>query len=232
LLALSTKDAVRFTPDRLKERDPVPVFLLKTPSLRDKIALDAEVQAEGVRYPPNTEYAEVLREAVLAQVLERDHPQLLEIILEYEAVNEEGNPIPAELTERIEEIAKALRPYHRPLAQLEAERTRYLGTAFLVRAEMFLLKIEGDPEAPEIERRYGKLTEDCQNAIEQRYGQGTLFAIGGRTIEITQPTEDERKNSPSPPASPPDPETSTEEPPPPTARRGRSLGNGTGATPA
>ena len=228
---VSTKDLVRFTPEGMKEREDAPVFLLKTPTLRDKIALDACLAIEGVRYPTNLELAQALRDGVAEHVIDSDHPPLIASLDEFEAASEAGDPIGPELVEQIEQIAKVLRPYHRPLGRVEAERGRFLATAMLVRAEMFLVGIEGE-NAPKIERRSGRLTEACYTEIDERYGAGTIFAIGARTVALTAPTEDERKNSPSPPPLPPDPETSTEASEPPMARRGKSSANSTSAIPA
>jgi hypothetical protein len=218
---VSTKELVRFTPESMKAREDAPVFLLKVPTLRDKIALDACLAIEGVRYPSNAELAQALREGVAEHVIDGDQPTLLEILDEFEAASEEGKLIGTDLAERIEQIAKALRPYHRPLGRIEAERGRFLATAMLVRAEMFLVGIEGE-NAPKIEKRSGRLTEACQEAIDERYGNGTLFAIGARTVDVTTPTEDERKNSGSPEPLPPDPATSTAASEPRTVRRGKS----------
>ena len=231
MLPISTKDLVPFTPDGLKEREDAPVFLLKVPSLREKIAIDFEIAAAGVRYPSNTEYAAALRAAVLEHVIYDDQPQLLQFIEEFDSAAIEGSTAEEEVNERIEEIARALRPVDPPLGRVQGERVRFLETAFLVRAEMFLMGIEG-LDAPPVERRSGKLTERCMESIERRYGMGTIQLIGGQVASLANPTADERKNSPPPAASPADPETSMEALPPPTARRGKSSANGTSVTPA
>jgi hypothetical protein len=210
----------------MQERDPPPVFLIKLPTLRDKIALDACLAIEGARYPNSSEYTAALREGVRDNVVDEEQPDLLAIIEEYEGVLEEGNTIGDELSGKIDQIAKALRPYCRALSQVEGERGRFLALAMLVRAEMFLINIE-DTDAPKIEKRSGRLTEQSQDAIEKKYGQGTLFMIGARTVELTSPTEAETKNLESPEPLPPDPEILTVDPEPPMARRGRSSANGT-----
>jgi hypothetical protein len=229
VLPVSTKDLVRFTPERLKEREDAPTFFLKVPSLRDKIALDAALAVEGVRYPGNAELAQVLREGVAEHVVDDDQPTLTAILDEFEAASEEGVLLTGELLERVEQIARALRPYHRPLGRVEAERGRFLATAMLVRAELLLAGIEGE-DAPPLERRSGRLSENCQQAIEERYGNGTLFAVGARTVDLMSPAADARKNSGSPEPSPPDPGISTAANMPPMARPGKSSANGTKAT--
>jgi hypothetical protein len=231
VVPISTRDLLRFTPEVLKERDgdEAPVFLLKVPSLRDKINIDAMIAEDGARYPTNAEYAETLRRAILENVIYDDQPALLQYIEEFEAAAQEANPIDPDLFSRIEEIARTLRQFSRRLAAVDAQRTRFVGIAMLVRAEAFLMGIEGEG-APALERRQGRLTDACQEAIERRYGAGTLFMIGSRIVELSNVGEDERKNSPSPQPLLPDPETSREESSPPTARRGKSSGNGTTAT--
>lgn len=228
--SVSTKELIRYTPDNLKEREDVPVFLLKTPSLRDKIALDACLALDGVRYPNNSEYAAALRDAIRQQVVDEEQLMLVAYVEEYEGLSDAGNPIDADLADRIEQIARVLRPFHRPLAQVESDRGRFLATAMLVRAEMFLVGIEGSG-APRIEKRSGRLTEVCQEAIEEKYGYGVLFAIGARTVAATMPTEEEVKNSELLEPSPADPEISTADQKLPMVRRGKSSGNGTSPTP-
>jgi len=228
---VSTKELIRYTPDNLKEREDVPVFLIKTPTLRDKIALDACLAVEGVRYPSDSEYAVAMKDGIRQQVIDEDQPMLLAYVDEWEGVREEGNVVDTELAERIDHIAKVLRPFHRPLAQIEADRGRFLAMAMLVRAEMFLMDIEG-VDAPKLERRSGRLTEPCQEAIEEKYGTGVLFGIGARTVVLTTPTEDEIKNSELLEPSQQDPEISMVDPVQRTGRRGKFLGNGTNATPA
>jgi len=227
---VSTKEPIRFTPDSLKEQEDPPVFLLKPPTLRDKIALDACLAVEGVRYPQNSELSVALREGIVEHVVESDHPPLFEVLDEYEAASESGTTLTADLLERIEQIAKVLRPYHRPLGRIESERGRFLAMAMLIRAEMFLINIEGK-DVPKIEKRSGRITEACQEALEEKYGAGVLFAIGARTLDLTAPTEDERKNSESPEPLPLDPEITTVDPLPQTGRRGKSSANGTNAIP-
>lgn len=227
---VSTKELIRFIPDSMKEQEDPPVFLIKTPTLRDKIALDACLAVEGVRYPANSELALALREGIKEHVIESDHPPLLEILEEYEAVSDSGQPFVGDLLERVEQIAKVLRPYHRPLGRIESERGRFLAMAMLIRAEMFLVNIEGK-DVPKIEKRSGRITEECQEELETKYGAGTLFAIGARTLDVTTPTEEERKNLESPEPLPLDPEITTADPVPQTARRGKSSGNGIIVTP-
>lgn len=228
MLPISSKDWVRFTPDRLKESDGenAPVFLVKVPNMRDKINIDATIAEDGARYPTNTEYAEAMRGAVRENVIYEDQPMLLQIVEEFEAVSQEaGRTLDRELLDRVEEIARTLRPYNRQLAAIDAARTRFVGIAMLVRAELGLMAIEG-PDAPQLERRNGRLTDACQDKIERRYGAGTLFAIGSHIVELSTINEDQRKNSPSPGALLPGPETSKEEVEPPMARRGKSSANG------
>jgi len=229
VLPLSTKDLVPYTPDSLKDREDKPTFLLKVPTLRDKITIDYEVAAAGVRYPNNAEYAKALRAAVLEHVIYNDQPALLQFIEELDAAGEEGRPAGEEVDERIEEIARALRPIDRELGKIQGDRVRFLETAFLVRAELCLMGIEG-LDAPPVERRSGKLTDECMEQIERRYGAGTISLIGGQVASLSNPTDEQRKNSPSPAASPAGPEISTAALPPPTARRGKSSGNGTSET--
>jgi hypothetical protein len=239
MLPISTKAPMRFTPETLAGRADAPEFLLAVPTMRDKIALDAAIAAEGVRYPGDAEFAAALREAVRAHVVFEDQPALLDLIDEFDAATEEmraaasggARPLPAHLANRIEEIARALRPHERKLAAIEAERGRFLSTAMLVRAELLLVGVDG-ANAPAIERRAGRLTEACAEAIEARYGRGTMLAIGARTIALTSPTPDDAKNFGSPPRSPSDPAISTAASMPPTDPAGTSSASATTATPA
>ena len=73
---VSTKELIRYTPDQFKEQGD-PVFFIKPPTLRDKIALDACLAVEGVRYPNNSEYAAAMKDGVKQQVLDEDQPMLL-----------------------------------------------------------------------------------------------------------------------------------------------------------
>lgn len=229
--SISTKELIRFVPDTMKDQEDHPVFLIKHPTLRDKIALDACLAVEGVRYPANTEFAQALRDGIMEHVIESDHPQLFEVLDEYEGASEAGTPFTGDLLERVEQIAKVLRPYHRPLGRIESERGRFLAMAMLIRAEMFLVSIEGT-DAPKIEKRSGRITEECQEALEAKYGAGVLFAIGARTLDLTTPNEEERKNSESLEPLPPSPEIMTADPLPQTSRRGKSSANGTNEIPA
>lgn len=220
---ISTKDLIRFTPDNWKDKDDAPVFLIKVPTVREKIGFEAQMELEGLRYPQNLELYTALREAIKDQVIDEEQPALLAIIDEAEAVSEEGGDAQpdADLLERVEEINKALRQFYRPLGQVHAERRRYLGMVWYLRAQMFLMGIEGK-NPPAFERRGGVLTDKCIEAIEERYGIGTIVQIGIRTIPVMTPDEDERKNSELLEPSPADPEISTAAPSLPTARRGKS----------
>jgi hypothetical protein len=220
-LPITTKEPVRFTPARLAERADAPVFVLRVPSLRERIALDAAIAAEGVRYPPDSELAQALRDGIAAHVLENQWPELLAYVEELEAAAMEGIRPGEELRERIEEIARTLRPHHRALAEIDARRGEYLATAMLVRAELLLIGIEGEDALP-VQRRSGRLTEACAEAIEARYGEGTLIAIGARTLDLTSPSSDAAKNSGSPAPLPSGPAISTAAKPPRTGRNGKS----------
>ncbi len=232
---ISLREPIRFTPESWKEdgelKEGAPVFLIKVPSIREKIALDTSISLEGVRFPSNQEMAQTLRAGVIEFVADEDQPNLLQILDEFEAAADEGIPATADLSEQIDQIIKALRPVHRPLSRLESERTRFLSTAMLIRAEMFLVGIEG-VEAPILERKNGHLTDECLDRVEQKYGTGTLFSIGIRSMDLTTPTEDEKKVSESLEPSPLDPMTLMEDPLPPISRRGKSSGNGMRPTPA
>jgi len=227
---ISTKDLIRFTPDSLKDRPDAPVFLLKIPTVREKITFESHMEAEGLRYPPAAELYAAMRAAIRDQVVEDEQPALLALIDEAEGAGEEGNPIDAELTEKLDQISRTLTPFYPPLGQISGDRRRYLGMVWLLRAELFLMGVEGQ-DAPKIERRAGKLTEASIEAIENKYGNGTIVQIGIRTMPMTSPDETERKNSELLEPSQQDLEISTADPSPPTVRRGKSLGNGTTATP-
>ena len=207
MLPISTKEPVRFTPTRLAGKPDAPTFLLRVPTLRERIALDAAIAAEGVRYPTDAELARTLREAIAEHVVDEQQPELLVHVEGLEVATEEGKQPDPELATTLVEIGATLRPHHRALAEIEAERTRFLAIAMLVRAEMLILGVEGE-NAPPVERRGGRLTEACGEAIERRYGAGTLYEIGARTVALTNPTADDAKNSASPAPSPPGPATS------------------------
>lgn len=227
---VSTKELIRFTPAQFDNQENPPVFLLKTPTLRDKIALESCLAVEGVRYPSTPEYVAALKDGIRVNVIEEEQPMLLAYVDEFEGLMEEGNPVDQALADRIEQIARTLRQFYRPLAQIEADRGRFLAMAMLVRAEMFLVGIEGGDDPIKIEKRFGRLTEQCQEAIDQKYGGGVLFAVGAKTVDLSQPTEQEAKNSESLEPSPADPEISTADHKLPMVRRGKSSANGMNET--
>lgn len=238
MLPISTKELVRFTPDALKEREEAPVFLLKVPTVRENMTFTRVLLEEGLIYPSDAEYIEAMRGAITGCVADDEQAALLEIVDEFEAAVEtparagEDEPDEAEierradLSARINEITATLRPHWQPLARIIANRVHFAQMAPYLRAQMFLMKIDGKPP---LKRNFGRLSDDFMNAIEERYGPGTVAAIGNRIVELMQPTESEKKASPLPPPSPPDPETSTEGPLLQTGRRGKSSANGTSA---
>jgi hypothetical protein len=227
---VSVKELIRFTPPQFEDKENPPVFLIKSPTLRDKIALESCLAVEGVRYPSNSEYVAAMKDGVRVNVIEEEQQMLLAYIDEFESLTDEGNPVDQDLSERIEKIARTLRQFHRPLAQIDADRGRFLAMSMLIRAEMFLVSIEGDDNTIKIEKRLGRMTDACQEAIETKYGTGVLFAIGAKTLELTMPTEPEVKNSESLEPSPADPEISMEAHKLPMVRRGKSSANGTHET--
>jgi len=228
MLPISTKDLVRFTPDALKDREDAPVFLLKVPTMRENMAFTRVLLEEGLTYPSDVEYVETLRGAIIECVADDEQPALLQIVDEFEGAIEaakdrpigEDAPEQGDLMEHVNKIVSTLRPHYPPLAQIIANRVYFVQMAPYVRTQMFLMKIDGDG-APALKRNFGRLNDDVVNAIEKRYGDGTIAAIGNRIVELMQPTETEKKNSPSPPPSPPDPEISTEASEPPTGPNGR-----------
>ena len=222
MLPISTKEPARIGGLKLPSGAMVEAwFLIKVPSLRDTMAIEAAVVAEGVRYPTDAELVTALREAVTTHVVDAEHPELLAIIDEYEAAIEEKQQPSEEVLQRINEIDRTLRPHHRPLAEFWAARHHASSAFALVRAEMLLLGIEGE-DAPEVKHRFGRLTEATVEAIEQRYGRGTMVAIGNRTFDLTSPTAAEAKNSASPQPSPPGPVTSKAAKRQPTEAPGKS----------
>ena len=228
---ITTKELVRFTPDHMKEQEDAPVFLLKVPTVREKIAFESAMEYEGLRYPQDMELYAVLRDEIKLQVVDHEQPGLLEILDEAEGIAGQGETLSTELAEKVEQINRTLRQHSRMLGQLYADRRRYLGMVWLLRAQMFLVGIEGGGDnVPAIERKNGYLTDACIDAIEDRFGNGTITAIGQRTVLMMMPDEGERKNSESLEPSPADPETSTAAPSLPTARRGKSLATATNAT--
>lgn len=223
---ISTKDLVRFTPDSLKDKEDAPVFLIKVPTVREKIAFESMMELEGLRYPPDAELYAAMTEAIKDQVIEDEQADLLQIIEEAEAAAEEGNPLSEDLTAGLDKVNQTLRQFYRPLGQIHADRRRYLGMVWYLRAQMFLMGIEGK-DAPPLDRRGGVLSEESIEAIEERYGMGTIVQIGVRTVPVIAPDEGEKKISESLEPSPADQETSTAAPSRRTAARGKSLESAT-----
>src|SRR5574338_80975 len=221
MLPISTKDPVRFTPPSLEGRDDAPVFLLKVPTMRERLALSAAIAEEGVSIPSNSEMATALRDAIAEHVVDEQQPELLGFVDEFAAAVDAGGNLEPELSGKIDEIVNTLRRYHRPLARIGAAREEYLGVLFMVRSAFMIVGIEGK-DAPAVERRGGRLTERCIDAIEDRYGRGTVISVGIKCQELTNPTEDDAKNSESPPQSPSGPATSKGAKPPRTAPNGKS----------
>lgn len=236
MLPITTKGLVPFTPDALKERDPAPVFLLKVPSLRENMGFTRVLLEEGLIYPSDVEYIEALRGAITECVADDEQPDLLQIIDEFEGALEAARDRPAgedvpeqgDLIAKVNDIVGTLRPHYQSLARIIANRVHFAQMAPYLRAQMFLMKIDGEPT---LKRNFGRLSDDTMNAIEEKYGAGTIAAIGNRIVELMSPTETERKNSPSPPPSPPDPEISREESEPQTVPNGMCLGYDTPAIP-
>lgn len=238
---VSTKDLVRFTPDRLKEREDAPVFLLKVPTMRDNIAFTTALLEEGLVYPSDVEYVAVLRAAIAECVSDDEQADLLQIIDEYEAAEEAGREAvrtgqelePAEdrvdLYRRVDEITTTLRPHYPPLARLIAARSNLTQMMPLVRVRMFLAGLEGEG-APPLGKKFGRLTDATLDRVEGHYGSGTVAAISNRILELTTPTVEEKKTLASPAPLPPAPETSTEESPLPMVPNGKLSGFDTPAT--
>lgn len=200
-LPVSTAEPARFTPDHLAGDDP-PVFLIRIPTIRDGITLDAAVAREGVRFPSDSEFATAIRNGIKEHVIDDEQPALLAVVQEWEDLLSERQEVPPELSEHIAQLQRVLRAHHRELSALEAERQEYFRIALLLRAQTYLMGIEG-PDAPAVDRRAGRLTEASSQAIERKYGVGTLNAIGAHTALLTSPTEEQKGNSESPRPSPP-----------------------------
>jgi hypothetical protein len=218
---ISAKEHVRFTPDHLKDRENPPVFLLKVPTVREKIAFESMMELEGLRYPQDAELFAAMRDAIKDQVVDHEHAGLIAIIEEAEEVTNGGEALSTELAEQLDQINRTLRPLYRPLGQLYSERRRYLGMVWLLRAQMFVMDVEG-VDAPPLDRRSGYLSDESVEAIEARYGNGTITSLGQRTVMMMMPDETERKNSELLEPSPADQETSTAVPPRRMAARGKS----------
>lgn len=229
MLPISTKEPVRFTPDYLDAGDNAPVFLLKVPTMRERIALDAAIVAEGCRFPGNAELIAALRAGVEQHVIEADQPALLAIIDAFAELPSTETLAP-DLAVKIDGIAKALRPVYPVYAELEGERSRYLSIASLVRVELFLAGTEGDG-APAIERRGGRVTEGSIAALEAAYGAGIIGALGLKILTLSRPDLAQTGNSGSPRSLPSAPATSEAARKRKTAPAGTSSASSTRKTP-
>lgn len=227
MLPISTKEPARFTPPYLAGQNPKPVFVLAVPTVRERIALDADIVAEGVGFPSQAQLLAALRSGVAEHVVDAEQGPLNDLIDELEALGEA--PAAGELGDKIEQLQRTLRPVHRPYAELEAERGRFVRLATLNRTERFLLAVEGEG-APQMERKAGRLTEASIDALAKAYGDAIFAILGAQIAALTQPTADQMGNSKSPPSLPSGPAISRAAKGRPTARAGTSLGKSTRKT--
>jgi len=210
---LSTKHPIRYTPEHLREQPGAPVYLLKVPTIRDRLAHQRELQAEGAAWQSDEQILAALLQALdrqldppLAQemraVLER-HAQAKKERAERAAdagaaaeqadqaaaaEHAEQERMFAELTQKVAELEQAMVRADPAYRRLVAERAEYMQLAPLIAAQMFLLGWENVEHR--FERLNGRASDDCLMRLPQDH----LLLIGWEAIRHFRPAEEQAKN--------------------------------------
>ncbi len=191
MLPTSTKTVERYTPPHLAERDPAPVFLIRTASYLERANWRRQVTAAGATFPGESAFFEALREGVrLLDPANKD--ALIEDIDAFEAMPREQRSEDRELAARIAEVSRHVRTFHGPFAALEGDHQYWMEVAPLIAARLFLLGWENVDG--EFVRKNGVTTDETLAQLED----DDLRTIGWHAIGLMHVSKAQEKNSESP----------------------------------
>lgn len=200
MIPVSAKDVHEFTPGDAGE--PAPVFMLRTPTLRQRAAWRRDIAAAGARFVASSELYELLRQA-LHETAPRNLDQLLELIDNHEAAAEGKAPLDDEVARGVRELELAMQVFT-PYAELVAARAFWWEIACAQAFRHFVVGWRGvlvNDQALEFAARNGLVAD----AVLELVPEAWIYAAGAAAMGLLSPSSEQRKNLESPRPSPPGP---------------------------
>jgi hypothetical protein len=181
-------DPVRFCPREGEAETGAPVYFIRPASLKQRAAFNRALLAEGASYARDEEMRSVFRAGVEQMIDDRDQPAALNLVDRLDA----GATLSTEENKAVAELERFIVVTYKPYSSLLAQRHFWLEMAPLLAAQMFLVGWE-NIDLP-FEVKNGLVLE----ALLQALPMGDVNKIGMRALELSRPSEQQRKNSDSP----------------------------------
>lgn len=197
MVPVSVHDVHRYIPRALRDQAGAPVFLLRTPSLRQRAAWRRDIAAAGARFVATSELLEQLRAAIGAWGLSNS-AELIELVDQAEAMSEGKAPIDAEVAQRMRALENIMQGFG-PYAELVAARSFWWEISTMLAFRHFVCGWEN--LAPAYAARLGLVDE----AVVDQLPDAFVFEVGTEAVALTSPDASQRKNFESPRPSPSDP---------------------------
>lgn len=200
MIPVSVHDLHDYTPRAARDQAPAPVFVLRTPSLRQRAAWRRAIAASGARFVPASQLAEALREAVRALAPE-NADALVDLVDQAAAMSEGLAPADADVGERLRALELAMQAWP-AYAELIAARAYWWEMSALLAFEHF---VAGWRDVGIDYAARGGLVDP---AVMERLPEGWVYEVGVEAITLTAPSDAQRGNSELPRPSQPGPATS------------------------
>lgn len=184
---LSAQDVRPYTPQALQEQAGAPVFMIKPPTLMERIRYNRDLTELGARMPRREEMLTALRAGVSLIIEPADRPAL-EALLDAAQSDtlEEGDK--ASLTE----LENLMRDHYPPYAKLCAVQGFWFSTAPIMAFRRFVV---GWQNAAQPFKRVGDLIPE---ALLEQFDLNIITEVGWAGLLQSRLSEADAKNSPSP----------------------------------